>query len=292
MTKEDLVRVLGPAPNKVPLNSKVIERSDKGDFEQILVEYDVELDERISAYVLIPTNATSNTPAVFCHHQHASNFELGKSEIIGNSGDPSQAIGPELASRGYVVIAPDAIAFEERNWSFPSGRAEYLEMAFRMIKGQTLLAKALHDVSVGINYLCSLDTVDPKRIGFIGHSYGGRMALWAPAYDSRIKASASNCGCVNYRDSLDREIGIQVEFCIPDILSTGDVEDVVRLVAPRALYISATTGDKYSKGAQAMYDYAKDAFPHGQLECKVWNGGHVFTKDMREAAYAFLDNKL
>ena len=291
-TIDKLRKILGPAPSKAPLNAATTVTSQLSGFREHRVEYDVESGERIGAFLLVPDGVDGPTPAVFCHHQHASNFELGKSEVVGHAGDANQAIGPELARLGYVVIAPDAIAFEERNWSLPTGQAEYLELAFRLVQGKTLLAKAVHDVSVGIDYLGSLDFVAPERIGFIGHSYGGRMAIWAAALDNRIKVSVSNCGCVNYKDSLDRDVGIQAEFCVPNILSFGDVEDVVRLVAPRALYISATNKDKYSRGAQAMCDYASDAFPERQLQCKVWEGSHVFTPEMRNAAYQFLAEKL
>ena len=182
-TLKKLKETLGPIPTQVPLSSAIIERTPKDGYEQLKVEYYVEAGERISAYLLIPENTKQNAPAVFCHHQHAGNFELGKSEVVGHKGDPDQAIGPELAKLGYVVLAPDAIAFEERNWSLPTGRAEYLEMAFRTVKGETLLVKVIHDISVGISYLQSLDVVDDSRIGFMGHSYGGRMAIWAPAID-------------------------------------------------------------------------------------------------------------
>lgn len=291
LTLEKLTSVIGPRPPSVPLNASVVDRVQTSDFEQIKVEYDVGHEERISAYVLVPSNA-KNCPALFCHHQHAGNFELGKSEVVGHAGDHDQAIGPELAKRGFVVLAPDAIAFEERNWSMPTGRAVYFELASRVVRGETLLAKVLSDVSAGIDYLSSLDEVDPTRIGFIGHSYGGRMAIWAPVFDERIKASVSNCGCVSYKDSLNREVGIQAEFCVPDILSIGDIEEVVGLVSPRALYISATSDDKYSRGAQRIYEYARDKFPDSQLQVKVWEGSHVFTNEMRTAAYEFLENKL
>lgn len=249
LTLETLRSALGPSPKSAPLDVKVIDRVPSATFERIKIEYAVGPDERISAYLFVPDRA-KGAPAIFCHHQHASNFKLGKSEVAGLAGDPHQALAPELAKRGYVVLAPDAIAFEDRNWSFPGGQAEYFELVSRIVKGETLLAKVLHDVSVGIDYLATLDSADANRIGFFGHSYGGRMAIWAPAVDPRIKASVSNCGCVNYKESLDRDIGIQAEFCVPGILNVGDVEDVVRLIAPRAPYISATTEDKYSRGAR------------------------------------------
>lgn len=291
MNLEMLCSLLGPMPNKHPLAASIIECDQFDGYERLKVQYNVGLTERISAYVFIP-NGSAKAPAVFCHHQHAGNFKIGKSEVAGIEGDPDQAIGPELAKLGYVVLAPDAIAFEERNWSLPTGDAEYFELVTRIFQGETLLSKVLHDVSVGIDYLSSLDIVDGERIGFIGHSYGGRMAIWSPAFDQRIKASVSNCGCVNYKDSLNKEIGIQAEFCVPGIMKFCDVEDIVRLIAPRALYISATSEDKYSRGARYIYKYAQDAFPASQLKLKVWDGGHIFTAQMREAAYEFLSSRL
>ena len=44
-----------------------------------------------------------------------------------------------------------------------------------------------------------------NKIGFIGHSYGARMAVFFPAYDKRVKASVSNCWCLNYKNSLKKE---------------------------------------------------------------------------------------
>jgi dienelactone hydrolase len=189
-------------------------------------------------------------------------------------------------------MAPDAIAFEDRNWSPDPGRAEYYELASRLVRGQTLLAKVLHDATVALDCLAARPDVDAQRIGFIGHSYGGRMAIWTAATDPRIRAAVSNCGCVNYRNSLTRDAGIQMEFCVPGILDAGDIEDVLRLAAPRAVLIQATTDDRWSRGARALYDAARPAFPDGQLELRLWPGGHVFTKEMREAAYAFLDRHL
>ncbi len=292
MDKFLLLSLIGPIPNKVELQAKIIESVDCGSYTRHKVEY-YATEDSIPAYLLIPKHRTGPTPAVFCHHQHGGNFALGKSEVVGLAGDPDQAIAVELAQRGYIVLAPDAIAFEERNWTpDKSGKAEYFELATRLVKGQTLLAKVLSDVSVGIDYLESRPEVDTSKIGFIGHSYGGRMAIWTPVFDKRIKVSASHCGCVNYKDSLSRNSGIQLEFIVPGILKHGDIEDVVRLVAPTPLYISVTEDDTYSKNAQSIYNYAQSAFVGSELKLKIWPGKHVFTKEMRQEAYTFLDTYL
>jgi dienelactone hydrolase len=286
-----LAKLIGSSPPRCPLNPIKLSDVDCGTYVRESIEYAVEERERVKSFVLVPKNA-SRAAAVIAHHQHAGQFNLGKSEVVGLAGHPDQAFGAELAERGYVVIAPDALGFEERNWSAIGWQAEYFELASRLVRGQTLLAKVLHDVRIAVDYLVTRPEVDPSRIGFIGHSYGGRMAIWASAFDERIRAAVSNCGCVNYRNSLTRDAGVQMAFCVPGILMSGDLEDVLRLAAPRAVLIQAAEDDKWSRGAQVMFDHARSAFPEGQLEIRLWPGDHRFSRSMRETAYAFLQRHL
>jgi dienelactone hydrolase len=90
---------------------------DCGVYVRQTVEYAVEEAERIKSLLLLPKNTGGTAPAVIAHHQHAGQFDLGKSEVVGLAVDADQAYGAELAECGYVVIAPDALGFEERNWS-------------------------------------------------------------------------------------------------------------------------------------------------------------------------------
>jgi dienelactone hydrolase len=292
MNRSAFLRALGKPPEKTPLQAATLESVDCGSYLRHKVEYATEPGERTRAFLCIPKNAASGTAAIFCHHQHDWNFALGKSEVVGLAGDPNQAYAAELAQRGLITLAPDAIGFEERNWSGGTFETSYYELATRLVQGRTSLAKVLHDVSVGMDYLETVREVDSRRIGFIGHSYGGRMAIWASAFDRRIRASVSNCGCVNYKNSLRRGAGIQMEFCVPGIMSLGDIEDVVALVAPTPLYISAGEDDKWSRGAQAIFDAAKPSFPNEYLKLKIWPCGHLFTDAMRAEAYGFLEKHL
>lgn len=291
LDRDRLIDLLGPLPESAPLAPVTLETVQCEEYVRELVEYAVEPNQRIKAYFLLPNRRKGRVPLIFAHHQHNAEFHLGKSEVVGLAGHPDQAYAAELAKRGYAVIAPDAIAFEERNWSTPTGYAEYFELVSRLVQGRTLLAKVLSDVSRGIDYAVGRPEVDASRIGFIGHSYGGRMALWSPAWDRRISVSVSNCGCVNYKNSLRHESGVQAEFCVPGIMQHGDIEDVVRMVAPSALLIQATTEDVWSDNAQLIYDYARDAFPGAELQLRMYPGGHQFTAEMRENAYSFLSRR-
>ncbi|MCA9345840.1 dienelactone hydrolase family protein [Candidatus Saccharibacteria bacterium] len=287
---EEIQKLLGEFPQKVDLNAEILEEIDCGSYTRQKIAYDVEENDRISAYVCLPKNLLGPTAAIFCHHQHHGQFELGKSEVVGLAGDPNQAYAKELAERGFITFAPDAIAFEERDWS-KQGVAEYFELATRLVQGKTLMAKVLHDVSVGVDYLTSRYDVDANKLGFIGHSYGGRMALWVPAFDNRIKASVSNCGCVDYKHSLTHDTGIQMEFCIPGFMESYDIDDVIAQFTDCPLLIIAGEDDKWSRGYEKLH---KAIYEKGNktTELSVYTGGHQFTPEMRKKAYSFLETKL
>ena len=289
MTRETFIRLLGKLPNKVLPILSIIDEVDCGSFLRRTIEYAVEQDERIKAFLCLPHTSTAQNPAIFCHHQHAGNYLLGKSEVVGLSGDKDQAYAKELAERGFITLSPDAICFEDRCQHKDSPENSHVhELHTRLLRGETLLGKILHDMSVGIDILQSLTEVDSDRIGFIGHSYGGRTALFAPVFDRRIKTSVCNGGSSNYRDMS----GIQFDFVLPDIIQHGDIEDIVRLVEPTNLLISGSDHDKWSIGIEAMAAYAQSTFHQGEFRHHVSSGGHQFTPEMRERAYAFLSKHL
>lgn len=287
---DEIKKLLGEFPKKTSHNSEILEETDCGTYLRQKVAYDVETDDRVTAYVCIPKDLSGPTTAIFCHHQHNRQFDVGKSEVVGLAGNPDQAYAKELAERGYITFSPDAIAFEERDWS-GKGNAEYFELATRLVQGKTLMAKVLHDVAVGLDYLESRSEVDVSKIGFIGHSYGGRMALWVPAFDNRIRASVSNCGCVDYRNSLTRDTGIQMEFCIPGFMKNHDIEDLVAEFNNCPLLIIAGDSDEWSRGHNDLHQ-AIQKKGNNNTELAVYPGGHQFTPEMRERAYSFLKSNL
>jgi len=104
MDRDDLKRLLGPFPERCPLDAVRLETADCGSYVRETIEYAVETDERVKSFLLVPKHINRNVPAIFAHHQHASQFHLGKREVVGLEGDADQAYASELAERGYVVI--------------------------------------------------------------------------------------------------------------------------------------------------------------------------------------------
>lgn len=287
-----LARFLGPMPPPVAPDVQVLETADAGRYFRHKITYAVDPEERISAYLCVPKDVRVPAPAVFCHHQHAGQFDLGKSEVVGLRGDPDQAYASELAELGFVTIAPDAVGFEERNWS-SSGTENvgWFELSTRLVRGQTLLAKCLSDVGAALDVLEQCPEVDTRRIGFLGHSYGGKMAFWAAAFDDRIRATVSHCGCIPYRLTSTRDAGIQAEFVVPGFAADHDLEDLIASMQGRPLLISATLRDRWSRGAQDLYDQARSR-NLSAVELALYDATHVFTHEMRQRAYAFLSEHL
>jgi dienelactone hydrolase len=288
-TRESLRQFLGSVDEPGPLRPTVEEELECDGYVRRLVSYDVPAG-RTSAFVCIPDALTDTAPVVFCHHQHAGQFDLGKSEVCGLRGDPDQAYAAELAQRGFITIAPDAIGFEDRNWA--DGQSiTWFELSNRIVVGRTLLATCLQEISLALDYATTLPEADPDRIGFIGHSYGGRAALWAPAWDRRIRASVSNCGCVPYGESFARDVGFQAEFVVPGFASVHDVEDVITVADQCQYLILATDDDRWSRGAASIRDrLTQRGTRHARVEIRA--GRHDFPQTVRNAAYDFLDDAL
>jgi dienelactone hydrolase len=289
LDRESVQRFLGPVPTWSLGVVELVEEAECDGFVRRRVSYDTP-SGRASAFVCIPHRIEEPGPLVYCHHQHDHQFELGKSEVVGLRGDPSQAYAAELARRGFVTIAADSIGFEDRNWA-DGQNVGWFELSSRLMLGRTLLADELQEISLAIDYGLSLPEARDGAVGFIGHSFGGRVALWAPAWDNRIAASVSNCGCVSYRESFAHDVGFQADTVVPGFARAFDVEDLLELTPQCDYLIIAGDDDRWSRGAPAL---EAEARRRGMQHVRTVRrpGGHTFPRGDRDLAYAFLDDVL
>jgi dienelactone hydrolase len=308
--REVMVRLLGRWPEAVPLEARVEERVDLGDVVRERVSYRVEAGERVPAYLFVPRDLRpgERRAAVFAHHQHAGQFHLGKSEVAGLAGNPEQAYALELARRGYVALAPDALCFEERGpfrgaLDTPeqqnAGRdCERFEFTRRVLEGACLQTKLVWDMQRGLDYLQSRPEVDAARLGCIGHSLGGQQALFLAALDERVGATVSSCGFASMAAVLRERVNHNFGAYVPGWLEHGDVGDLLGAVAPRAFLALNGASDRIFPvdGLHASHAVARATYEAAgaaeRLEVGVYAGGHGFSDEMRARAYAWLDRWL
>lgn len=259
-------------------------------YSRIRIAYSDGEGGAIPAFLLLP-KGSGPFPGVLVHHQHHGERHLGKSEICGLVGDPLQAFGPALAMRGIAVLAPDSICFEDRRTNqkgTEAGEGEsdtlqhFNEMYYRLLRGDTLMRKVLHDAALGLSILEDHPLIDGLHLGTLGHSYGGNTVLFHAALDTRIRFACASGAACTYQHKLAHGTGIEMAEAIPGFIQRFDIQDLVKCVAPRAILLVSATEDKFSQDADLIVKEAKSAFESSaageKLEHYREEGGHALTQ--------------
>ncbi len=268
-------------------------------FERLAITYRSVDGDVISAFLLLPKQMREPAAALVVHHQHNGERHLGKSEVCGLAGDPLQAFGPALAERGILVLAPDSICFEDRRHQATGTTPHeddwlqhYNEMAYRLVRGDTLMRKVLEDAEAAVSVLLGLGAVDSSRIGILGHSYGGNTAMFQAALDERVRFACSSGAVCSYRDKIQRGTGIEMAEVLPGVLDRFDVDELLRLTAPRRLLVMSAEDDKYSYDAEQVVRDAAAAYAavgaSTALEHCRYEGGHAVTRERFDQMIAWL----
>jgi dienelactone hydrolase len=268
-------------------------RAEEEGYHRLLIRYGDAEGGDIPAFLLLP-KGKGPFPAILVHHQRNREWHLGKSEVAGLAGNPLQAFGPTLAKMGIVVLAPDSLCFEDRRRN-QSGLApdeaedwlqHYNEMCYRLLRGDTLMRKVLHDAACGVSLLWEYPLVDRQRIGTLGHSYGGNTVLFHTAVDPRVRFACSSGAACTYKTKIKNRTGIEMAEVLPGFVQRFDIEDLVTCIAPRRLLLVSATEDKYSKDADKIVEQVKRAFSNLNMEEKIehkrYRGGHAITKERFE----------
>ena len=287
--RQDISKFLGfrlPG-NPRPLN--VISEVKEDGFTRYLINYFGDDEDTIPAFLLIP-HGEGPFPAILIHHQHHSQRHLGKSEVCGLVGDPLQAFGPAFAKRGIAVLAPDSICFEDRRAHISGTKfhkedesQHYNEMAYRLLRGDTLMRKVLDDSARAISVLQRHPAIDSKRIGTLGHSYGGNTVLFHSALDTRIRYLVASGAASTYQYKFSQEIGIEMAEVIPGFATQFDIQDLVKCIAPRRALLVSATEDNASMDADMIVKEAMGAYKDFEVDKALqhirYEGSHSLTRE-------------
>jgi dienelactone hydrolase len=249
--------------------------------------------DNIPAFVAVPTG-DGPFPGVVAFHQHAGQRHLGKSEVFGLVGEPFQAFAPPLARAGFVVLAPDSVAFEDRRPGGPGTdpRADdwdqhYNAMAYRLVGGETLMATVLEDAMAAVSALLSRPDVARDAVGAVGHSYGGNTTLFLMAVDERVRFGCASGAVGSYRRKILDGTGIEMAEVLPGFAERFDIEHVLAAIAPRRFMAVSGNADKYAADADELVALARSAFSAAGAEDALSHvrlgTGHVLDRSRFDA---------
>jgi dienelactone hydrolase len=283
---------MGGLPKKrAPLRTEFLETEHLDGFTRQYVRYQVFEGEFTDGYLLTPAGVTAKKlPAVVVFHSTVTNQARLAAGV--DTWSPERMQGVHLVQRGYIVWCP-------RNFIYADGSnfAAFSQTTRVMLDrrpGWTGMTRMTFDAIRAADFLESLPNVDRGRIGCLGHSLGAKVALFAPAFDGRYKASVSSEGGIG----LGFSNWDAIWYLGPGIKEPGfklENHQVLAMIAPRAfLLIAGESADNdrswaFIEAALPVYDLLG---VRGNLGWFNHRGGHRYTAHARSVAEAFLDRYL
>jgi hypothetical protein len=299
LVREKLSVIIGPFPEKTPLNAKVtgILSGDGHSIEKIV--YEPIPGYYVTGALYLPDEIEGKAPAIF--------YACGHS-VDGFRSDMYQHICINLVKKGFVVFTIDPMGQGERYeyWDpeiggprFPIPDHEHSYAGAQcLISGYSTARYFIWDVIRGIDYMLTREEVDPERIGMTGRSGGGNLTAYLGAVDDRILASAPECYITGY-EHIFKSIGPQcAEQNLYKMISAGlDHADFIEVRAPKPTMMVTTTRDFFSiQGARESFAEASRMYKALGEEDKLImvedDTVHRSTKKNREAMYAFFQKYL
>jgi dienelactone hydrolase len=297
------LKILGSFPtNKVALKPEQISETDCGSYIRKKSSIQVQDGDRMPFYVLVPKNLKGRAPAIICWY--GTSGGAGKDSTAGISGrDPGSKPHPnigfavDIAEAGFIAVVPDWLRDGGR---IKPGRRPYDTTDFyKQFPDWSLHGKDSWDTSRLIDYLQTLKIVDGRRIGLVGHSYGGHSTIFTTAFEPRIKAAVANGPVSDFiqhgphwgvpkgagnSQSLPNFRPYVLDRTIPPPIT---FYEFASLIAPRPLLVGQAAGEARPMEEEnaAAVSLVYRALGAAEKVRYVWYAGdHDFPPEMRRAA--------
>jgi len=283
----DWQRILGPLPTtKAPLKLEVLSEEKLPEFTRQYVRYQIVEGVWADGYLLIPPLAAGQKTAgivVF----HSTVKEQAKLVAGIEQTVPDKMQGVQMAKLGWIALCP-------RNYLFNKGADLKGNTAIVLKTWPTGMSRMVWDGIRAVDVLASLPQVDPQRIGALGHSLGAKEALYAAAFDERVKVAVASEGGIG----LSMSNWEAAWYLGEQIKAPGfkhDHHELLALISPRSfLWLGGNSADTdagldYLHIAQPVFE--KAGVPKN-LQFFNHKLGHAYPPIAREHAEAFLQERL
>lgn len=297
--KETLLKIVGPFPEKTPLNAKIVATIQRDGYRIEKILYESIPGYYVTACLFIPDGIKGKRPAIL--------NVLGHWEEGFRARDTQQFIY-NFVKKGFIVFAIDPVGQGERvQYYNPDTKKidlmgatnQHSYMAHQcFLIGSSTAKYFTWDGIRAVDYLLTRSEVDSTRIGLTGISGGGTQTSYIGAMDDRIKAYAPTCYITGFRRLLE-SIGPQDgEQNIYHAVAEGITHaDFLEVSAPKQILMATCTRDFFSiQGARETYREVMNAYKAFGKEAnftKVESDSvHGYTIKNQEAIYAFFQKAL
>jgi hypothetical protein len=246
------------------------------------------------AYLLLPDGKGRSPAMLVVFYDAKTGIGQGKSEY--------RDFAYQLAKRGFVTLS---LGSAPATFYPNKEKAQLQPLSFHAYMAANCR-----------NALASLPRVDARRIGVMGHSYGGKWAMFAACLDEKFACGVwSDPGIVfdetrpnvnywepwylGYEPSRERKPGIPTEKnprtgAYPKLLAAGhDLHELQALMAPRPFLVSGGSEDPPERWKALNHVVAVNDL----LGCKdrvamTNRKGHAPTAESNELIYLFFERVL
>ncbi|HZS56720.1 MAG TPA: acetylxylan esterase, partial [Bryobacteraceae bacterium] len=271
---------LFPLLDRTPLHPKIFGHIERNGYsiEKVLLE-------TLPGYYLggnlfRPNGRSGKFPAILKAHGHWAYGRLQNDEVASN---PS--FGINMARQGYVVFAWDMVGYNDTIQT-PHAFGNAVEQLWSF----TPLGLQLWNSMRVLDFVSSLDDVDPARVGMAGASGGGTQTFLLAAVDDRLQYAAPS-NMVSFimqgGDTCENSPGLR--------LGTNNVE-IAAMFAPKPMLMMAATGDwtrnMLKEELPAIREIYKLYGKPENVQSFMLDAPHNFNKQNRESVYRFFGKQI
>jgi hypothetical protein len=290
--------IMGPWPALIAQpHVDVLETTTREGFTQKKVRVEIAPGQTDDGYLLIPPGS-GKFPAVFVPY-----YDPETSIGLGGPSKAFRDYAYQLTKRGFVTLSIGS----------PGGDARKPDIGQAKCQPLSFLAYVAANCA---NVLANLPEVDAERLGIVGHSYGGKWAMFGSCLCDRYACAVwSDPGIVwdetradvNYWDPwyLGLQPGQPRPKGLPSeqnprtgaykvLVESGlDLTDLHALMPPRPFLVSGGAVDPPSRWIPLNHAVAVNRFlGHENRVALTARAGHPPTAESNERVYAFFERFL
>lgn len=272
----------------------------KDGFTQYQVRFSWVPGQKTNGYLMVPDGKGKKPAVITVYYEPETAAGLGRPDL------PDRDFAYQLCKRGFVTLSLGTTeSTNSKTYSI-----YYPGIQNASVQPLSMLAYAAANAW---NVLAKVQSVDSKRIGIMGHSYGGKWAMFASClYEKFACAVWSDPGIVfeDYRESINywepwylgyhpqpwRKRGLitkenPAKGLYPKLISEGyNIQELHVLMAPRPFLVSGGSEDPASRWIPLNHSVAVNNLLGYKNRVAMTNRPeHTPNPESNEVAYSFLE---